>query len=165
MQVHLLYKPGDSKKKLNTVKRLDKIIFFTDDPCEDYENTYWFGIYYKRKYIAFAGVKIQPDDIAFFNRCGVKDKYRGCGLQKHLIKARCILAKKMGAKKIRTYTSLDNYSSINSLLRCGFKITAPVPDLDNGKWLIWEKKLSRSKYMTKPFGPIHQWSGDINRKT
>lgn len=165
LKVHLAYKPGKSKKHLTSIKRLDKLIFNTDDPCEDYEGTYWFLIYDGKKPIAFAGIKIQSGNIGYMNRCGVKDKYRGFGLQKILIKARILLAKELGLQSIRTYTSLDNYASVNSLIKNGFRLVEPIGDLDTGKWLVWEKKLSRSKSMMKPLGPISQWSGATHHNT
>ena len=163
MEIRLVYRPGDPTSKLKYVKYLDKKIFYQDQPYEDYENAYWFLVYINKKPIAFAGISIHGD-IGYLARCGVSKKYRGKRIQEYLIDARLKIAKLCKIKHVRTYTSLDNYASINSLLKFGFRIVEPTQELSNGKWLIFQKTLYGSKSMTKRLDQTLRWSVDMYHK-
>jgi GNAT superfamily N-acetyltransferase len=57
----------------------------------------------------------------YLTRAGVSEPYRGCGLQKRLIRARTRWA---GSRPVYTYT-LDNPASCNALIGCGFRLFEP----------------------------------------
>lgn len=91
-------------------------------------NREWWVIIDKKEIIAYCGHSfIQFSTLnhyIYFNRAWVRKDYRGKGIQKRLIKIRMKSAKKI-THVILTYTMIDNYASINSLISCGFKIYEP----------------------------------------
>jgi GNAT superfamily N-acetyltransferase len=87
----------------------------------DYKNTDWWVGYDQGQPVCYAGLEHQ-DSWALFSSAGVIPEYRGQGLQKRLIKARLKWLRVEGCKYAYTYTLPYNAASLNSLLRCGFKI-------------------------------------------
>lgn len=143
MKLILLFSPGDPKRKLNCIKRLDKIIFDQDEPFCEYEKCYWYVLKDGKRYIGFGGIYVGLNNGGFFARAGILKKYRGRGLQKKLIMAREKLAIKLDLDFVETYTSIDNYASINSLTRNGYYIVEPG-ELAKTKWLKFRKQLKNT---------------------
>jgi GNAT superfamily N-acetyltransferase len=58
---------------------------------------------------------------AYFTAAWVKGAVRGGGIQRKMIRTRIRWARRVGAQFCITYCAVDNYASLYSLLRCGFK--------------------------------------------
>lgn len=96
--------------------------------------------------VAYAAIRIE-EDVGWFSTCGVLTPYRGYGLQKKLIKKRLDYAKKVGVKRVYTYTVTGNHPSANSLISMGFRLCTP-PEEDGGQYAgedidinYWRKEL------------------------
>lgn len=86
------------------------------------------------RFIAY-GVLDKSDTLI---RIGVVQEWRGNGLQRTLTKRILREAKKMGVKRVKTYTALTPegcLSAVNMML-CGFEITKK-----SGRWLYLAKEL------------------------
>lgn len=96
---------------------------------------YWWLVFAKDQPVAYAGAVLFPEyDAVFLCRAGVLDGFRGHGLQRRLIRVRERLARKVGAKWCKTYTSFDNIHSANNLISCGYRMYRPpfIWGLSNG---------------------------------
>lgn len=60
----------------------------------------------------------------YLSHCGVKQEYRGMGLQRKLIRARIAQGKRYNWRTLVTDTT-DNPKSANNLIACGFKLYTP----------------------------------------
>jgi len=91
--------------------------------------------------VAFAGLKIYSSSTnAYFCRAGVRDKYRGEGLHKKLLQKRLKWCEENGIYYAYSYTSYDNYASVNNLVKYGFKLGEPWFETDIPKELIFTYK-------------------------
>jgi GNAT superfamily N-acetyltransferase len=107
-------------------KELNEEIF---PGCENlaFENDYiWLAFGEKDQVLGFATLRpFLREKFGFFDRVGVLRAYRGLKLQKRFIKTRLSLCRKLGLKRIVTYTVRNNYASINSLVHSGFYLFEP----------------------------------------
>lgn len=104
---------------------LDKRLFPDCDPPET-EGRFWFSGVYKGEHVCYASYVLESEgSTAYLERAGVRFDFRGLGLQKKLIKARCNHAKQQGARIAVTYVLGWNVASLNSLISCGFKAYRP----------------------------------------
>lgn len=120
----------------NDWKTVLKINSYTLKGCE-YERhpkgVYWL-IYHRKRAIGFFGsnqVEGLPDTM-FFNRVGIYKKYQGKGLHKRSLQVRKNHAKRLGIKRLISYTHKYNLRSANNLEAFGFRIYTPL-DLPYGK--------------------------------
>jgi RimJ/RimL family protein N-acetyltransferase len=108
---------------------LDEICFPTDKRVNT-DDSLWWIIWRDKKPVAYAGLRPcknpQNKGIGFFCRAGVLPNHRGRGLQKRLIRVRERAARRLGLKEVVTYCALWNCASINSLIRCGYKLYWPA---------------------------------------
>jgi ribosomal protein S18 acetylase RimI-like enzyme len=143
------YGKGDTRK--NLIQYLDYEFFGKDLVWQDFENTHWFVLYLGgapwTNPIGYAGVQLLDKKSAFLCRCGIKEEFRGQGLQLQLIRKRTNLLKSLNFKTAYTYTTIDNIWSMNNLISNKFK-TCLFPEsyfeteLDVGdKVLYWKKEL------------------------
>ena len=129
-------------KKVNQVVMLDSQIFdYDQDSPVATEGAHWWVAFDGEAPVAYAGVKISDEKLAFLCRSGVLPDYRGKGLQAKLIRARVSWARKQGIKQAVTYTVLDNPASSNNLIRCGFKLYIPEWKWGGKEALYWFCKL------------------------
>lgn len=86
----------------------------------------WWIAYYDKEPVAFAAlVKSRRfKNAGYLYRSGVVPGHQGHGLQKRLISARVLAAKKMGLDVIYTDTN-ENPASSNSLIARGFRLYEP----------------------------------------
>lgn len=88
------------------------------------ENREWWVLVNTRgEIVAYCGA-IFAQRICIFNRAWVHKSRRGMGVQKRMIRLRLRRARQFCRTAI-TYTTKDNYASINNLIRCGFKMYCP----------------------------------------
>ena len=122
---------------------------FAGDPWWDAKGgTYWVGLDVTTKWalprqrvVAFCGATLKDDPTrVFLSRAAVTKTAQGLGLQRRMIRMRCAWGKRQGAKLATTYTSIDNWSSIANLIRCGFEFYDPK-DKYVGTWHYFRKTL------------------------
>lgn len=91
---------------------------------EFHENReWWVAVNNKNEIVAYCG-SIYTQGICIFNRAWVSPKMRGKGTQKKMIRLRLKRAREISRIAI-TYTTPDNYNSVNNLISCGFKLYGP----------------------------------------
>jgi GNAT superfamily N-acetyltransferase len=106
------------------------------------EGRYWIARV-KGELAGFGGMKqsVQFSDCVYLHVSGVLPSFRGHGLQKRLIKARCAAAKREGKVWAVTYT-MNNPASSNSLIACGFRQYEPSKTWsDSDAAIYWRKAL------------------------
>jgi len=76
--------------------------------------------------VGFCGLKVYTKtDNVYFCRAGVHEDHRGQGIHKRLLKKRLDWCRDNDINEVYTYTSYDNYVSINNLIARGFSICEP----------------------------------------
>lgn len=150
---------------LDEVLELDKSIFHLDSrlagPHLD-DSQWWLAKHDTGELAGFAGVYVQPISSegltdaqrvihealgldgqreAVLVRAGVAKPWRGCGLQKRLIKVRLAFARRAGCVRATTYTATKNVASQRSLIACGFLPVRYEYTGENG-FLHFEKSLT-----------------------
>jgi len=129
-------------KNMNLIHLLDSQIFdYAYDSPVSTEGAEWWVAFDGKKPVAFAGVKVTSEKLAFLCRSGVLPEYRGKRLQVRLLRARLSWARKRGLSQAITYTVPDNPPSGNSLIKCGFKLYLPEWKWAGSDVLYWFKKL------------------------
>lgn len=129
-------------KKINLVALLDAQVFdYEQDSPVALEGVHWWVAFDKETPVAYAGVKITSERVAFLCRAGVLPSHRGKGLQAKLIRVRVAWAKRQGVKQVITYTVLDNPASSNNLIRCGFRLYTPEWKWVGNEALYWSRNL------------------------
>tara|TARA_R110000868_G_scaffold5087_2_gene31474 strand:- start:423 stop:854 length:432 start_codon:yes stop_codon:yes gene_type:complete len=122
------------------VQLMDKNIFLGCNN-EFKENREWWVFLDKRgKVGAYCG-SIYAEGICIFIRAWVKKQYRGKGFQKKLISTRVKAAKDNGCYTVITYTSKDNYPSVNNLIAKGFRFYFPQYPYGGVEMLYWAKRV------------------------
>jgi GNAT superfamily N-acetyltransferase len=122
------------------VQLMDKNIFAGCNN-EFKENREWWVMLDKMsRIVAYCG-SIYTEGICIFVRAWVKKSYRGKGVQKKLISTRTKAAKNKGCYIVITYTTKDNYPSVNNLLSKGFKYYFPEYPYGGKEMLYWSKKI------------------------
>lgn len=105
---------------------LQKECLPSDEPCPVKPGDIWFIGFDGQEPACFGVVRPLVAGMWYLARAGVRDKYRGQGLQRRLIKSRIRAAKAQGATTIVTDTTATNAPSANSLIRCGFRVYVPA---------------------------------------
>ena len=102
----------------------------------------WWIVYCDREPVAYAGMvpSSRWSDTGYMCRSGVREKYRGNGLQKRLIAVRKKRAKELGYNWIITDTSY-NPASANNLIDCGFRMYEPSREWAYSYSCYWKCKL------------------------
>lgn len=112
--------------KLEDVLILNALIFPEDDLDVGTKSYHWIA---RDKCagepIGFCSVSDFGEGILFLSRSGLLRKYRGRGIQRRFIKLRERFASRNDFEKIITYTLKDNYSSMASLIKSGYKVYNP----------------------------------------
>jgi RimJ/RimL family protein N-acetyltransferase len=101
---------------------------FPIDEKEALHRGMWWKIVCKGEVIAFAGLREVANEpgVGVLTRCGVARDHRGRGLQRRLVRARVLAARRMGWHTLLSTVMLDNPSSANNLAQCGFRLYDPV---------------------------------------
>lgn len=90
------------------------------------DHTFWLARNEAGKPVGFCSAIYWPSrNAVFLSRAAVTVAARGTGLQRRMIRTRVAWARKQGAKRVVTYTSLKNYESMINLLKCGFRFYYP----------------------------------------
>jgi GNAT superfamily N-acetyltransferase len=150
-----VYKPEELTEDIvSELDRLDELCFPEDDLYDkkNGENPYcpgehiWWTVSFKphKVIVAFAGLKIYAGgQKAFMCRSGVLPNCRGIGIHQDLVKARVDYADRIGIKILETYTSRDNYASVNNLIRSGFLLCEPCFDIKTPASFLFLRRKSK----------------------
>lgn len=138
----LVKKANISKKGVREVIRtLDKACFPDDHRVPFKKDSHFWIVTQKGIPIAYASMTPYSKEGPFFlNRVGVLPSHRGHGIQRILIDRRCRYAKRRGEKRVCTYAAIDNYASVNNLIRSGFRFYFYDP-IDTERLRLWFEKI------------------------
>lgn len=143
MADHFTIRRVTSPEDWELARCLDRRIFTEDAPVEIDGQEVFLAFDVDHLPVAFATMDHAAwasGRHAFLSRCGVVHAARGHGLQRRLIRARVQRARAMGCIRCYTYTVLDNVSSANNLIACGFQLYNS-PSQYAGKSLYFQKFL------------------------
>ncbi len=122
------------------VQIMDKNIFAGCNNEFQTNREWWVFLDSKGKVAAYCG-SIYSEGICIFIRAWVKKSYRGKGIQKKMISTRIKAAKDKGCHTAITYTTKDNYPSVNNLIGKGFRYYFPEYAYGGKEMLYWSKKV------------------------
>lgn len=103
-------------------------------------DSFWFAAARGRRGLsepelcAYAAGRLITPDTFMLTRAVTRPEHRGHGLQQRLIRARVALARRLGCKRVVTYTSADNTASMRALVRTGF---LPYSAKPGEFWMGW----------------------------
>lgn len=120
---------------------LNAITFDDGSYVPDFDDGLWWVAYYCNRAIGFAGLLKETSSYGYLQRVGVLKSYRGLGLQRRFIHARERESRRIGLKTLYSDTSKENFSSINNLAACGYKMFMPQRPWSNDYQLYWKKEL------------------------
>ena len=105
----------------------------------------WWVVRHRGRPVGYGGLHVcqDPDNagLGFLCRVGVLDKHRGHGLQSRLIRARETAARRLGLRWLVTYCVPWNEPSVNSLIKCGYRLYRPASRWGGGGAVYLRKKL------------------------
>lgn len=100
------------------------------------------GFDFESSLVAYAAGRIISPGTFMLTRAATRPEHRGRGLQQRLIRARVALAKRLGCKRVVTYTSADNAASMRALIRTGFLpyVAKPLEFWMGYGWVHWRRE-------------------------
>ena len=129
-----------TKAEMYIIKGLD-LLCFGDDACElsqeQCDRSIWWLAFADGDPVAYTGAYIHDGTYMFLERTGVIPALRGQGLQKRLIQRRLAYARRKKVSNVYTYTAIDNWASMNSLVSQGFRFYEPELDVFNGDYISY----------------------------
>jgi len=139
--VGLVASPGNAGAKVSeTLLKLQEACFAENDRRK-LDDSYWWLAVDGKKPVGFAGLKPEKYGFAFLCLAGVIASQRGRRIHARLIRARVRFARKLGLKRLITYTSASNPASSNSLIRAGFLAYTPAYSWAGTEVCYWQKEL------------------------
>lgn len=115
-------------------------VIFPCDPLEIDKKSRGWLVYHQNTPAAFCTMRMLEDSIAFMDRGGILDEHRGRGLHKRLIRVREKYARAQGFQTVITYVMADNYASLFTLVRHGYKMYEPDYAYAGVKGVIYLQK-------------------------
>jgi L-amino acid N-acyltransferase YncA len=106
----------------------------------DLPNRLWF-VLFEKEWLGFGGYRKIDNERIYFGPTMIREKYRGLGLQRKLIRARLRAAKKEGYKEAISSIYSYNYTSGNNLLSEGFRLCKIPAYYDTEPDEVWFKKV------------------------
>jgi GNAT superfamily N-acetyltransferase len=129
--------------KAFVVKRLHKKLFPSDHYPKDDDNTGYWLIKRKGRYVGFGVTRlIDSGTTLFLARAGVLKQHQGKGLHKRLLHIRERYGAYKGCKWIITYVSHDNPSSFANLFKKGYESYEPEWDYAGAGFFYFRKAIS-----------------------
>lgn len=108
------------------IRRMDKRYFDRTSPPVDLRGrSYVWGVFAARLVrpaLIGYGILRWNGEIAHLERSAVEREYRGRGIQRRLIETRLRMARRIGARRVLTYTHRNNWPSANNLIDRGFRL-------------------------------------------
>lgn len=124
---------------LRAAKRIDRECFRRDvEPALWDQSVTWIVEHIPTGHVVgFACLRVvATENVVYLSRAGVTPKHRGKGLQRRLIQARMVYARRKGWGAI-TYTIRANPKSVNNLIACGFRYYEPQHAWAGREMLYW----------------------------
>lgn len=131
----------DSTVNENLIQSVQIDNMVSDKPVPSHEGYWWFA---KKGdlVVGFACLKVCAGmPYGYLARSGVYEQSRGEGIQQKLIYARERHARTLGLTHMVCDTSRANLASSNSLIRCGYKLYAPIEPWAFADGNYWIKRL------------------------
>jgi GNAT superfamily N-acetyltransferase len=137
----IAFKPintGDAKM-VGKLAALHHRVFGDGAPVPPLDGHWWIA-YDGDKAIGFCGLSLNVNTAGagFLCRAGVVSAYRGQGIQKKMIRLRERQALSLSLTQLLTYT-IDNPSSANSLIACGYRTYSPKKKWAAPEAVYWQK--------------------------
>lgn len=108
------------------VRFLDRAIFPHDEPVGVDESSAWWIAFDGKRPVGFSGVKLDREaGFIYIVRAGVLPSHCGQGIYRRLTQTQLAYGRREGAEEAITYTMASNDASVNSLIRCGFRLYTP----------------------------------------
>jgi GNAT superfamily N-acetyltransferase len=123
------------------IAQMDSVLFSDDHPVESWNSHIWWIGYVAGKPVCYCSIKDEGSGIAYLSRSGVIPSYRGNGFQKRMIRKREDWCKTNNIVSVISDTAYWNSTSINSLIRCGYRVYTPVIPWSNETQLYWIKRI------------------------
>lgn len=137
MKIRRVVHGGEAKNKtLCTLDFLDKVCFPLD-ALEKKFGWWWIG-YEDEEPMCFVGARFEHQFYRIV-RIGVLKKDRGKGYAKRLLRTVKRHANCEGYHEVRTYTSVINIGSMNSLISCGYR-PIRINYFGKDKFIVWSVK-------------------------
>ena len=117
-------------------------LILPDDRPADHRIGLWWVVEEDGQPAGFCGVhpSVQWGDTLYLCRAGVREEFRGRGLQRKMIQLRERAARRLGFRWLISDTT-DNPASANSLIGCGFKTFTPSRPWGWKHTIYWRKEL------------------------
>jgi len=137
---------AEDPKTWALIVQMDHECFGYDAPALTDNSGAWWIVYSEGTPAAYCAIKPSSNSEhgGYLSRAGVLEQFRGCGLQKKLIKQRLAYAKKQGWNWVVTDTC-ENAASGNSLIACGFRLFKPEYPWSFTHACYWKKFLLPKK--------------------
>lgn len=118
-------------------------IFPTDEWYQKDSSIYWIVWDNYKRPVGFCMLAPVDEEIVFLSRAGLLKEARGKGLHTRMIATREKWAKKLGFKKIITYTLVSNIRSSYNLQKAGYFLYEPEYKYasDENDVLYWIKEI------------------------
>lgn len=115
----------DGASMAGALVEMDRLLFDTSSRI-DPRTGWWWIVWREEEVCGYAGMvkSHQWEQVGYFNRAGVLPDHRGHGLQRRLIWARVLQARRLGFTHVVTDTTA-NPPSANNLIECGFRMYLP----------------------------------------
>ena len=121
---------------------LNSLIFPEDDLDVGPNSVHWTARdLCNKEPVGFCSVSDFGHGILFLSRAGLLREYRGRGIQRKFIRVRESFAKRNGYEVIITYTYKDNYQSMASLIKNGYKVYEPEYDYAGPDFIYFMKEI------------------------
>jgi N-acetylglutamate synthase-like GNAT family acetyltransferase len=141
---------------MKALRRMDSICFPGESPADAdtrdtldeydlsmFERSMWWVAEHDGKLVAYSGMRLTGNgDVGYLCRAGVLPSQRGKGLQKRMIRAKLVHAKRLKLKRLVTYTTPAATASGNNLIDCGFRLYRPDFLWGDNDWLYFKKDLA-----------------------
>lgn len=90
----------------------------------------------------YCGARVTLDGrTCVMERAWLAPHYRGCGLQRRMLRVRLAFGRKRRCRKAYTYTWFENVPCQRNLARAGF-LPVRIRESEDGKWIVYERPLS-----------------------
>ncbi|MCP3476999.1 GNAT family N-acetyltransferase [Bradyrhizobium sp. CCGUVB1N3] len=135
---------GDDEEVAEILRDLHQWTFFGTAAVPQFGSGSWWLAHDGAKAVAFAGVvpSTHARNSGYLCRVGVLQKHQGRGLQRRLMRAVEVQARRIGWESIVSDTT-DNRISANNFIRTGYRLYEPEVPWGWRNTLYWRKWLNR----------------------
>lgn len=111
-------------------------------PIPDFDVGDWWLVANGRELAGFCGLTpcFYLPNTGYMKRAGVRDAFKGHGLQRRMLTVRERHARRLGYDALYTDTASFNTPSSNNLIRAGFELFRPEPLWSDDDFLYWRKR-------------------------